>query len=756
MSDADRSLSEEGAKTAFQLAWSTVSGGAKALWKENAVQRAMLSYFTRYLDRHGHVKILGMSAPVPLRDIYTPVHIVSPQYRGRVTTPDQLDREARRTKPAVPVSAFGPASSPRRSAGDLGDPSDRQPGLTAANLHPYLNVLGAPGAGKSTFLRSLGLEALLPRRTWQRKSVARVLGSVVHWSQYDHEVLPVLVELRQLRSHRLDLLQLLEAEFVACGFAHPNSFIEAGLANGKFLVLLDGLDEIPRKTFADAVSHVSAFVDRHPKNRYVISCRTAAYHDYFRRFVDVEISSFDRSQIRQFIHLWFSSPEQKAYGKAEQVLDALEKQPGTRELAGTPLLLLFICLVAETPGPLPESRALLYKEAFDILATKWSASKLVEDRLVRLGLRPELELELLSFVAARLFTQDKLFFTEDELASLVGVFLKAEEKAPQGISAHDVIDVIAVQQGLLVARASSIYSFSHTTIHEYLAARYFTIRARVDHFLPHLFEERWREIFLLLAGMQQADDLLVRMALHARRSVPHSEPLARLVTWAGDAIDANTSSEAIRAARRAIAVWFALYLLGQAPHLDANELGNVPGDGVAAAHDHDWDLLLTIAADLAPDQALHVFLSPTVAFEDDSEPAEVIAEDGAGAGEERDTEEDDDVDGLVGVVQGRRVIGPRRQLDVVIDALDELGVFVAKLGGHDLDTAAGEMRDVAQIAFLREILELDDDVASLGGSLLRDLRAYVRAQWLIVECKRAALSVTKSAWADVCRSLVAC
>ena len=88
--------------------------------------------------------------------------------------------------------------------------------------------------------------------------------------------------------------------------------MESALEQGKLLVLFDGLDEVPSQNLNHVIEQIEDFVDRHDGNRFVASCRIAAYRSSFRRFTDVTIAEFDDEQIEQFIILWFSSEEDEA------------------------------------------------------------------------------------------------------------------------------------------------------------------------------------------------------------------------------------------------------------------------------------------------------------------------------------------------------------------------------------------------------------------------------------------------------------
>ena len=62
-------------------------------------------------------------------------------------------------------------------------------------------------------------------------------------------------------------------------FPQAQKSVEKLLDKGKLLILLDGLDEVPTKNMDRVINKIQDFVDKHDKNRFLISCRTAAYNN---------------------------------------------------------------------------------------------------------------------------------------------------------------------------------------------------------------------------------------------------------------------------------------------------------------------------------------------------------------------------------------------------------------------------------------------------------------------------------------------
>lgn len=110
-----------------------------------AIETVREAYARKYRKQHGHFKVLRMREPIPLEDIYTSVKLLDRDAIEDYMTPDALEKVFR-----------GENRFYRES-------NQRLNGLEVAKAKQYLTVVGGPGAGKSTFLRKVGLEALKGR-----------------------------------------------------------------------------------------------------------------------------------------------------------------------------------------------------------------------------------------------------------------------------------------------------------------------------------------------------------------------------------------------------------------------------------------------------------------------------------------------------------------------------------------------------------------------------------------------------------------
>ena len=507
---------------------------------QDALFKAMGKYTESYTKRHGKLKVLGMKDPVELDEIFTTVQLLGEDEVQQFATIDDLEKLYREA---------GQRLLRHRS-------KERQDGITVASQKQFLMVLGAPGAGKSTFLRKIGLESFKGKK-----------------GNFKHQAIPVLLELKKFTESKIDLKALIEAEFTTCGFPKPKEFTESALDKGKLLILLDGLDEVPSANVNSVIDAIQDFVDRYDKNRYIASCRTAAYRYNFKRFSDVILSEFDDEQIQQFINNWFRAEEDKQAGTAALCWELLKRDENkpAKELAHSPILLTFLCLTYDESQTFANNRSGLYKKALRILLEKWAAEKRIMRQAIYEGLNVELEEVLLSEIACEGFAEDRLFIPQSQLVERIKQFLSSNLNAPKQLSGEQVLEAIAIQQGILVERVEDVYSFSHLTLQEYLTAKYIYAHGQISQMVEkYLTDRRWREVFLLTSGLmvdRGSDELLLEIHKETKQYARHPKVKA-LLQWA-DQVTAGSAGAFKPAAKRAVAIGInraKVYFIANDPH----------------------------------------------------------------------------------------------------------------------------------------------------------------------------------------------
>lgn len=707
--------------------------------------QASQQYWQNYQDRHCLLKVLGMREPVRLESIYTEVQFLSDRDILNFTSVDSLEKAFRET---------AQRSYQRQNI-------STQAGLQAAKEKQYLMVLGSPGSGKSTFLRRIGLEALKGSK-----------------GNYQHGCLPVFVELKRFNNSDISLENFIIEEFKPCGFPNQEELAQKLLQQGKLLILLDGLDEIPSENLNVAISQIQDFVDKYHKNRFIISCRTAAYRSGFRRFSDVTIAEFDNTQIENFINNWFGSEQDKQAGTAKKCWEILQRDENqaAKELGQTPLLLTFLCLIYDRSQKFPDNRSVLYRKALRILLEEWASEKRILRDEIYSGLHTELEEILLSEIAHKGFQADRLFFEEREIIQDIKSFLAGNLNAPQNLDGKAVLDAIAVQQGILVERAEDIYSFSHLTLQEYLTAQYIDDNRQVEQLVTqHLTDRRWKEVFLLVAGLMRggADELLLQMEKQAQTLID-TPKLKALLNWAEEETvgsEGNFKPVGKRAIANAIAYAIANAIAYAYANAYAYAYAIINDNAIANAYANAYANANAIAYAYAIPNANAYAIANAIAYAYDNAYDNAIANAIANAYAYANAIANANANAYVNAYAyanaNAYAIAYAKNITESIDyyrIIDELKVFknqkfqaaIARLEElktkiTDKDRPLEERKEFANQLWQTylQTFNFDLEMVTLSEAELQAWDNYLYANLLIVQCQRVAVRVSPSTWAAI-------
>lgn len=437
----------------------------------------------------GTMQLLDISQPIDINNLYVDVNILEEITSYQWQELSEL------------VQGFNPTDDNFNRLGLSKVHQQRVPGLDAVTEHSKLMVLGKPGAGKTTFLKHIAIEC--------------------NQGNFEANLIPIFIPLKifveEARSaDDFRILQYINQEFTSCEITEQSA-AEAVLSQGRGLILLDGLDEVPEEYSDEVVRQIRSLSRKYFNNRFIITCRIAALKYRFQNdgFTDVEVADFNEKQIEDFAKNWFVAFSKNNHGKglalAFQFIEKLKQRENQqiRELAVTPILLNLTCLVFQSIGNFPSKCSNLYEQGLDILLRRWDETRGIKRDEVYRNLDVEHKKTLLSQVAKITFEQNSYFFEQDKIQGYIADYLCTLPNAinAQAISKGDseaVLKSIEAQHGLLVERARGIYSFSHLTFQEYLTAKYFVESSdsqALETLSIHITEKRWREVFLLTTEM---------------------------------------------------------------------------------------------------------------------------------------------------------------------------------------------------------------------------------------------------------------
>ena len=176
-------------------------------------------------------------------------------------------------------------------------------------------------------------------------------------------------------------------------------------------------------------------------------------------------------------------------------------------------------------------------------------------------------------------------------------FLSSNLNAPKQLSGEQVLDAIAIQQGILVERVEDVYSFSHLTLQEYLTARYIYAHSQISQMVEkYLTDKRWREVFLLTSGLmvdRGSDELLLEMHKTAKHYARRPKVKA-LLQWA-DQVTAGSSGNLKPATKRAVVIVIAS-VITRPRVIDISIIRDITS-GIAISLVTDIDIGISFASD---------------------------------------------------------------------------------------------------------------------------------------------------------------
>lgn len=486
-----------------KLVTAKAADALKGSWDKFKWDEAAEKYRAKIKKLYGAMQIMGMAEPVTLDDIYTDVYMLD--------------------KPAA-FSRFDIERLTRRAAGDPDAPpqSERINGLRLVRGKRNLFILGKPGAGKTTFLKYVALQA----------------------AEQNIDKIPIFISLKLWADSGLELLPFVEARFDICDFPAAQPFVEELLKSGNTVVLFDGLDEVSQSSGQrdKQTRAITSFVEKYDRTQCLITCRNAATDYSFQPFSYVEIADFTEKQINKFVSSWFRNNEGE---KDEETCAAFlaefakEDNKGLRDLARTPLLLTLLCLAFNETLNFPPRRVVLYKEALDALLKRWDASRRIKRDDVYRQLDLSHKENMLARIAAETFEENLYFIPQAELERLIGGYIKniPPHDIHTATDAEAVLKAIEAQHGIFVERAHWVYSFSHLTFQEYFTAKYIVANAEKGTLKKlvgtHCADARWREVFLLTTSLlPDASQFMTHLRRGIDELLESDEKLLAVLGWA--------------------------------------------------------------------------------------------------------------------------------------------------------------------------------------------------------------------------------
>lgn len=371
-------------------------------------------------------------------------------------------------------------------------------------------ILGNPGEGKTISIRKVS-DVILDKwfKNYNRNNLFKsifnyILGKISKVIKVQYTVtniVPMIFNFTELEgvNEVCDLYKKIESKIInkksAKNILYKNQniikrtqqIISSKIAQGEFIFLIDGYDEINRDTRFKLIKILKEFQITYPKCNIVFSSRTAVFdNSNFSNILEIRkenilhLVPFSKEKIFEFLYAWEFSEGKLYYELYEKIISNTQLEL----LAENPLLLTLISYLYDNSKlKVPNSIVEFYIESTRCLLDNWESEKENKGYLARRNkITCETKIVFLEEIAYHLYVNKCDYFSGkeaihsdvgrevilNEIYENSGILEKAEENVVKETkeSINDKNERIHYKE--------IYYKFYHRSFYEFFLACYFT------------------------------------------------------------------------------------------------------------------------------------------------------------------------------------------------------------------------------------------------------------------------------------------
>ena len=366
-------------------------------------------------------------------------------------------------------------------------------GSSEEDNDPLVLVEGSPGIGKTTFCLKLAHD-------WANGAMPR---------NFPIFKLVFLLKCRDMKGDVVeDVVEEIFEQLLPEDLKEKNkkalvNFLEDLDNQKEILIILDGLDELPKKS-EDRVSKVLG-------RKKLSFCHVLATtrqekgidaRKQFKFDISLAIKGFSEENSFEYIRKHFRNIGTEHSSKGERLIEEIKQNRLLHHLQSNPLNLLLLCVVYEDhEGSLPSSFTDLYQTIVRCLLRRYCAREKLKasEKDEDLDKQFEITIQALGELAWKCLLNDRLSFYEDELEVL--------ERSNENILARR-LGLVYKEESLKRLKPRHAYSFLHKTFQEYLAASYIAYKFRGSEFemleqilFPEDARVKFKQVFVFVCGI---------------------------------------------------------------------------------------------------------------------------------------------------------------------------------------------------------------------------------------------------------------
>ncbi|MGW4202174.1 NACHT domain-containing protein [Streptomyces sp. NPDC004726] len=283
--------------------------------------------------------------------------------------------------------------------------------------------------------------------------------------------------------------------------AQPEGWADRVLKARRGLLLVDGIDEIPRREREEVRRWMRELAGEFPGNLWLVTARPSAVGEdwlYGDNFTELSLSPMSRSDVTRFVRRWHEAAGADA-GLCETLLDAIRTNTDLGRLAVNPLMCGLLCaLHRERHGFLPHGRKDLYDAALRMLLERRDVERGVDaDEGLRLS--SETQILLLQKLAHWLIRNDRVEMEHADALTQLDRALQYMAHVPA--SSERVLRHLLERSGLLREPAAGRVDFVHRTFQDYLGAKAVVEEGDFPLLLDNAHKDQWEDVVRMAVAL---------------------------------------------------------------------------------------------------------------------------------------------------------------------------------------------------------------------------------------------------------------
>ncbi|UCA49867.1 NACHT domain-containing protein [Streptomyces sp. WA6-1-16] len=404
----------------------------------------------------------------------------------------------------------------------------------ALGEHERLLLRGPAGSGKSTLVQWLALNAA--RQSFE--------DELTGWNR----CVPFVLRLRAFTAQESlpAPADFLRAAGVPLHGSAPAGWADRLLQQGRALVLVDGVDEVPDRLRKRTERWLKDLIIAYPRAKYVVTTRPSAVPGTWLSgsgFEPHTLLAMRQEDVRAFIGHWHRAAKsecrsEEEHAELDRYENALRRAVGTRRdlglLATNPLMCALLCaLNRDRRMQLPRARKELYDAALDMLLVRRDTEREIVG-VEGVDLTREEQTALLQRLAYWLIRNGLVEARQDEAVDLLTDWLRSMSQVqgtPDQVFAH-----LLNRSGLLREPAPGAVGFVHRTFQDYLGAKAAVEARDFGVLVRHAHEDQWDDVVQMAVGHARPDERASLLTALLERADAEPEHGHRLVLLAAGSL----------------------------------------------------------------------------------------------------------------------------------------------------------------------------------------------------------------------------